>query len=89
MSSPNFVVYVGGRAYELDFAWPHVRVGLEVSPFFTHGSEKTQLRDLEKRRALKSVGWTIIEATDPDLVSFKTFAVVVQLLGNSGVILAL
>jgi very-short-patch-repair endonuclease len=63
----------GGQTVEVDFAWPLAKVALEVSPFFTHGSKATQERDVERRRLLVLAGWRVIEATDPDLHSERTF----------------
>ncbi len=89
----NFIVRINGRTYELDFAWPRFRVALEVSPFFTHGSARTQQRDVEKRRALASIDWRFVEASDPDLVNFAAFGPTIEILRavlvHSGVILAL
>lgn len=59
---------------EIDFAWPHAKVALEVSPFFTHGSRAAQERDAERRRLLVAQDWRIVEATDPDLESQHAFA---------------
>jgi very-short-patch-repair endonuclease len=65
---------VGGRSVEVDFAWVDARVALEVSPFFTHGSKRTQERDVERRKLLTVAGWRVIEATDPNLESRRAFA---------------
>ena len=62
-----------GGLIEVDFAWPHEQVALEVSPFFTHGSREKQERDVERRRSLVLQGWRTIEATDPDLESKVAF----------------
>ncbi len=70
----NLQVPVGnGRTVEVDFAWPADRVGLEVSPFFTHGSKAAQQRDVDRRRLLAANGWRIVEASDPDLESRQSF----------------
>ena len=65
---------------EVDFAWLHSYVSLEISPFFTHGSEHKQRRDIERRRLLAPTKWTVIEATDADLQSPAAFAPIIQLL---------
>jgi hypothetical protein len=62
---------------EVDFAWPHSYASLAISPFFTHGSEKKQQRDMERRRLLAPTAWTMIEATDSDLRSPDAFAPIV------------
>jgi very-short-patch-repair endonuclease len=69
---PNFHVSEADDV-EVDFGWPALRVALEVSPFYTHGSERTQARDMERRRQLVMAKWTVVEATDADLVSFDAF----------------
>lgn len=72
---PNYAAQVAdGETVEVDFAWPHVRVALEVSPFFTHGSRAAQERDAVRRRLLVAQDWRIVEATDPDLESRRAFA---------------
>jgi very-short-patch-repair endonuclease len=82
---PNFLVKAHQRTYEVDFAWPLQRLCLEVSPFYTHGSAKTQQHDAAKRRALAAVGWRIVEATDPELVGFAAFQPVAETLRSLGV----
>ncbi len=86
----NLKVDVGGGVrVEVDFGWPQDKIALEVSPFFTHGSRATQERDAERRRLLVSAGWRVVEATDADLQSARSFARVVAaltaLLGEAGV----
>jgi very-short-patch-repair endonuclease len=71
----NYRVPVGDRGFvEVDFGWVRHKVALEVSPFFTHGSRVTQERDAERRRLLVAQGWSIVEATDPDLEHQHAFA---------------
>ena len=70
----NFTVRLStGRTIEIDFAWPDQKVALEVSPFHTHGSQKTQERDAQRRRLLILLGWRIVEALDADLVDANAF----------------
>jgi hypothetical protein len=76
---PNFVITEAGDI-EVDFAWIHSYVCLEVSPFFTHGSEHKQQRDIERRQFLAPTRWTLIEVTDADLKSPAAFERIVQLL---------
>lgn len=72
--SANFTVRLStGRTIEIDFAWPDQKVALEVSPFHTHGSQKTQERDAQRRRLLILLGWRIVEALDADLVDANAF----------------
>jgi very-short-patch-repair endonuclease len=74
---PNYVVHEAGGV-EADFAWPSHRVVLEVSPFYTHGSEVKQRRDIIRRRKLLAAGWLVFEVTDADLVSIHTFATAID-----------
>ncbi len=76
------VVTSDGLRVEIDFAWPHLKVALEVSPFFTHGSRKKQERDVERRQLLIQMGWTVVEATDSHLVDRESFQKVVRILRN-------
>lgn len=78
---PNHRVEVGnGETIEVDFAWPRSKVGLEASPFYTHGSRQTQERDAYRRRLLVESDWRIVEATDPDLVNQHSFGRTVRAL---------
>ena len=72
-STPNFVVRTPLGDVEVDFAWVRCAVGLEVSPFFTHGSAEAQQNDARRRRALATARWRTVEATDDHLVSFESF----------------
>lgn len=81
----NYDVPVIGDSVECDLAWIAHRVDLEISPFHTHGSERSQARDAERRRALTEAGWRIIEATDEHLVSRKTFEPIITSLRRLGV----
>lgn len=77
----NYVVIMpDGTRVEVDFGWPEHKLALEVSPFFTHGSRVTQERDVVRRRLLVQMGWTVVEATDPDLVDEAAFERVAELL---------
>jgi hypothetical protein len=76
---PNFVI-AEADDLEVDFAWECARVALEYSPFFTHGSERSQARDMERRRLAALAGWTILEATDAHGVSFAAFRPITETL---------
>jgi hypothetical protein len=76
---PNWTISEAGDL-EIDFAWMNSHVGLEVSPFFTHGSEITQQRDIERRRLLAPTKWNVIEVTDEGLESPSAFAPTIVLL---------
>jgi hypothetical protein len=76
---PNYVI-AEADDLELDFGWSWARLGLELSPFHTHGSEEKQHRDMQRRRIATMACWTIVEATDADLVSAKTFEPIIAIL---------
>lgn len=76
---PNYLI-AEADSLEVDFAWINSYVGLEVSPFFTHSSEKKQRRDNERRHILLPTRWNVVEVTDSDLESPKAFAPTIALL---------
>jgi len=60
MAIPQFEVETEGRRYYLDFAYPHVKLGLEAHSIRWHlGAEKAK-RDLARDRRLKRCGWTLL-----------------------------
>jgi very-short-patch-repair endonuclease len=59
----NYWVDVDGRRYELDAAWPDVRVAVEVDTADYHGGWAAQERDRERDRALVVGGWTVVRVT--------------------------
>ena len=77
-AQPNFMVTTPLGDIEVDFAWPGDRVALEVSPFHTHGSEEKQRRDAFRRRALTTISWRTVEATDADIAEFNSFVPIAQ-----------
>lgn len=81
----NHDVPVIGGTLECDLAWVAHKVDLEISPFHTHGSERSQARDAERRRALTEVGWRVIEATDQHLESRRGFQPIIESLRRLGV----
>ena len=74
-----------GGEVEVDFGWPHVRVALEVSPFFTHGSRAKQARDAERRRLLVLSDWRVVDAVDHDIANERAFARAIATLRSLGV----
>ncbi len=70
----NHSVHVSrGGPVEVDFAWCRPKVALEISPFYTHGSQATQERDMVRRRLLLQAGWKVVEATHSDLIDKAAF----------------
>ena len=56
----------GGNRY-LDFAWPAVRVAVEVDGYRWHSSRGAWERDRARLRELRRAGWTILHATKEDV----------------------
>jgi very-short-patch-repair endonuclease len=76
----NYNVATAFGDIEVDIAWPRHRVCLEISPFWTHGSRRTQQRDVDRRQALVTAGWQIIEADDRHLINPRSFSPIIALL---------
>lgn len=74
-----------GGEVEVEVDWPHVRVALEVSPFFTHGSRAKQARDAERRRLLVLSDWRVVDAVDHDIANESAFARSIATLRSLGV----
>lgn len=73
-----------GKLVEVDFGWAGIRVALEVSPFFTHGSRVKQQRDAQRRRLLAEVRWHVVEALDADIATERSFGPIVATLRSFG-----
>lgn len=73
-----------GETVEVDFGWDGIRLALEVSPFFTHGSRAKQERDARRRRLLAAVRWHVIEALDDDIATERAFKPIVASLRSFG-----
>lgn len=58
--TPQFLVEADGGRYYLDFAYPHVKLGIEAHSIRWHlGAEKAK-KDLKRDRRLKRCGWTML-----------------------------
>ncbi len=55
---------IGGRVFELDAAWPALRIGIEFDTDAFHGSWDAAESDRERDRILLVHGWRIIRVTD-------------------------
>ncbi len=75
----NLKVHVNaaGSLVEVDIDWEGIRLALEVSPFFTHGSRAKQERDAQRRRLLGVVRWHVVEALDADIATERAFKPIV------------
>jgi very-short-patch-repair endonuclease len=54
--------------YRVDFAYPDLRIAIEVDGFEVHGSPAALQSDLERQNRLVSAGWTVLRFTWRDVV---------------------
>jgi hypothetical protein len=52
----------------VDFAYPDLRLAIEVDGFETHASPEALQRDLDRQNALVGLGWTVLRFTWADVV---------------------
>jgi very-short-patch-repair endonuclease len=52
----------------LDFAYPAIRLGIEVDGYEVHGTPRAMTADHERQRRLVAAGWTMIRFTWHDVV---------------------
>jgi very-short-patch-repair endonuclease len=52
----------------LDFAYPALRLGIEVDGYEVHGTPRAMAADHERQRRLVATGWTIVRFTWHDVV---------------------
>jgi hypothetical protein len=67
--------------YRLDFAWVDIMLAVEVDGYVWHHTPQHQQRDLRRRNALQSEGWTLLVYTWRD-VSREPLRVVREVRGN-------
>lgn len=60
----EYPVYVYGGVYYLDFAWPHLRVGVEADGRRWHSDAPSFERDLDRHNALTAAGWRVLRVTE-------------------------
>jgi len=71
MPSPHFQfeVRVNGRLIaRVDFAYPDIRLAIEVDGFEVHGTPSAFQKDLERQNRLTAAGWTVLRFTWLDVV---------------------
>jgi very-short-patch-repair endonuclease len=54
------VVWGSNRQYRLDFAYPHLRLAIEVDGWSAHFAPEQQRRDHRRGNALARSGWTVL-----------------------------
>ena len=57
-------MYVDGRVFYLDFAFPHFRVGVEADGRRWHSDAEAFERDRLRDNALTAAGWRILRVTE-------------------------
>ena len=57
------VVWGDGREYRLDFAYPAIKLAIEVYGYAWHHSPDQLAHDLARQRRLVSAGWTVLAYT--------------------------
>ena len=56
-----------GRRRYLDYAYPHVMLGLEANSFRHHAGKTAWSRDNARNAELVAEGWRILPITEPDI----------------------
>jgi very-short-patch-repair endonuclease len=76
----HFVVYDdrGVPVAEVDFAYPYLKLAIEVDGFDAHGSPRALQLDLARQNRLVALGWTILRFTWND-VKYRPNAVASQI----------
>ena len=65
----QFEVHRNGRfVARLDFAYPAIRLAIEVDAFDSHSSPRALQHDLRRQNALVALGWTVLRFTWADVV---------------------
>ncbi len=64
----GWVANMPAHGYVIDFAFPDVKVAIEIDGFAFHRDTQTFQRDRMKRKLLTAQGWTVLNFTWVDLV---------------------
>lgn len=64
---PQFEVQYGSSVYPIDFAIPHLKIGLEADGEVFHSSPKQITHDKERDQRLSQSGWTILRFKDEEI----------------------
>jgi very-short-patch-repair endonuclease len=65
--TPQFEVKFGSVTYPIDFALPHLKIGIEADGEAFHSSPKQLTHDKERDTKLASLGWTILRFKDSEI----------------------
>jgi very-short-patch-repair endonuclease len=64
---PQFEVQYGGQTYPIDFALPHLKIGIEADGEVFHSNPKQITHDKERDMKLSQSGWTILRFKDEEI----------------------
>jgi very-short-patch-repair endonuclease len=64
---PQHVVAFGSTEYPIDFAIPHLKLGIEADGEIFHSSPKQLTHDKERDMKLAQAGWTILRFKDSEI----------------------
>jgi very-short-patch-repair endonuclease len=64
---PQFEVKFGSVTYPIDFAFPHLKIGIEADGETFHSSPKQIIHDKERDMKLSQLGWTILRFQDAEI----------------------
>jgi very-short-patch-repair endonuclease len=63
----QYVVILRGRKYRLDFAWPGMRMAVEIDSISAHGPDRLDA-DLHRQNQIQLDGWLIVRFTRQKVV---------------------
>jgi len=64
---PQYVVSFGSTEYPIDFAIPHLKLGIEADGEIFHSAPKQITHDKERDMKLAQAGWTILRFRDNEI----------------------
>ena len=67
MIYPQFRVSSGTTEYQIDFAIPNLKIGIEADGEIFHSAPKQKMHDQERDMKLQQQGWTIVRYTDTEI----------------------
>lgn len=74
---------IEGRKFRMDFAWPDLKIGIEVQGM-THRIKGKFHRDIEKRVLATLARWTVLEVDGASVRSGQALAWLLQLFDQRG-----
>jgi len=59
-AEPQYRVTVDDHRYRIDFAYPHIKLGIEAHGLKWHMGRERWIKDLRRDRRMKTIGWTLL-----------------------------